>query len=79
MAEHTGSIDVWAALLPEHKIEVVRGLQSNGHRMLVVSDGVNDALRYGCGLQVRSRWVPVLISRCTPPTVSPPPVNCTPS
>jgi cobalt/nickel-transporting P-type ATPase D len=34
---------VRAALLPEQKVDVVRGLQAGGHRVLVVGDGINDA------------------------------------
>jgi cobalt/nickel-transporting P-type ATPase D len=42
-AQHAGITDVRATLLPEQKVEVVRGLQASGHRVLVVGDGVNDA------------------------------------
>ncbi|QUR67295.1 heavy metal translocating P-type ATPase [Mycobacterium spongiae] len=43
VAQHAGITDVRSALLPEQKVEAVRGLQSDGHRVLVVGDGVNDA------------------------------------
>ena len=43
VAQHAGITDVRAALLPEQKVEAVRGLQAGGHRVLVVGDGVNDA------------------------------------
>ncbi|MCV7149168.1 heavy metal translocating P-type ATPase [Mycobacterium riyadhense] len=43
VAQHAGITDVRAALLPEQKVEAVRGLQAVGHRVLVVGDGVNDA------------------------------------
>jgi cation-transporting P-type ATPase D len=43
VARHAGITDVRAALLPEQKVDVVRGLQASGHRVLVVGDGVNDA------------------------------------
>ncbi len=43
MAQQAGITDVRAALLPEQKVEAVRGLQASGHRVLVVGDGVNDA------------------------------------
>jgi cation-transporting P-type ATPase D len=43
VAAHAGITDVRAALLPEQKVEAVRGLQAMGHRVLVVGDGVNDA------------------------------------
>ncbi len=43
VAEHAGITDVRAALLPEQKVEAVRGLQGSGHRVLIVGDGINDA------------------------------------
>lgn len=43
VARHAGITDVRAALLPEQKVEAVRGLRAGGHRVLVVGDGVNDA------------------------------------
>jgi cobalt/nickel-transporting P-type ATPase D len=43
VARHAGITDVRAALLPEQKVEAVRGLQAGGHRGLVIGDGVNDA------------------------------------
>jgi cobalt/nickel-transporting P-type ATPase D len=43
VARQAGITDVRAALLPEQKVHVVRGLQAGGHRVLVVGDGVNDA------------------------------------
>ena len=43
VARQAGITDVRAALLPEQKVHVVRGLQALGHRVLVVGDGVNDA------------------------------------
>jgi cation-transporting P-type ATPase D len=43
VARLAGITDVRAALLPEQKVDVVRGLQAGGHRVLVVGDGVNDA------------------------------------
>ncbi|MBS4729496.1 cadmium-translocating P-type ATPase [Mycobacterium sp. SM1] len=42
-ARHAGISEVRAALLPEQKVDAVRELQSGGHRVLVVGDGVNDA------------------------------------
>jgi len=43
VAEHAGITDVRAALLPEQKVEAVRALQADGHHVLVVGDGINDA------------------------------------
>jgi cobalt/nickel-transporting P-type ATPase D len=43
VARHAGITAVRAALLPEQKVEAVRGLQASGHRVLVVGDGINDA------------------------------------
>jgi cobalt/nickel-transporting P-type ATPase D len=43
VAQHAGITDVRAALLPEQKVAAVRALQADGHRVLVVGDGVNDA------------------------------------
>lgn len=43
VAYQTGISDVRAALLPDQKVDAVRDLQANGHRVLVVGDGVNDA------------------------------------
>jgi cation-transporting P-type ATPase D len=43
VAQHAGITDVRAGLLPEQKVEAVRGLQASGHRVLVVGDGINDA------------------------------------
>ncbi|WP_446697116.1 heavy metal translocating P-type ATPase [Streptomonospora salina] len=46
-AEHTaaeaGITDVRAGLLPEDKVAAVRAAEENGHRVLMVGDGVNDA------------------------------------
>lgn len=43
VAQLAGITDVRAALLPEQKVAAVRGLEADGHRVLVVGDGVNDA------------------------------------
>ena len=43
LAAQVGIDDVRAGLLPEEKVAVVRGLQQEGHRVLLVGDGVNDA------------------------------------
>jgi cation-transporting P-type ATPase D len=43
VAQHSGITDVRAALLPEQKVDAVRGMQASGHRVLVVGDGINDA------------------------------------
>ncbi|KOV55578.1 metal ABC transporter ATPase [Streptomyces sp. AS58] len=43
VAEATGITDVRAGLLPEDKVNAVRGLQGAGRKVLFVGDGVNDA------------------------------------
>ncbi len=43
VATQVGIDDVRAGLLPGEKAEAVRGLQAEGHRVLMVGDGINDA------------------------------------
>jgi cation-transporting P-type ATPase D len=43
LATDVGIDDVRADLLPEDKVNEVRRLQADGHRMLFVGDGINDA------------------------------------
>jgi heavy metal translocating P-type ATPase len=43
LAEEVGISDVRATLLPDGKVTEVRRLQEQGHRVLFVGDGVNDA------------------------------------
>ncbi|BCB88737.1 hypothetical protein Psuf_060500 [Phytohabitans suffuscus] len=43
LADAAGINDVHAELLPQDKVDRVRALQANGHRVLLVGDGVNDA------------------------------------
>jgi heavy metal translocating P-type ATPase len=43
LAEEVGITDVRAGLLPDGKVAEVRRLQEEGHRVLLVGDGVNDA------------------------------------
>ncbi|MEU9911095.1 heavy metal translocating P-type ATPase [Streptomyces sp. NPDC051001] len=43
VAEVTGLADVRADLLPEDKVNAVRGMQDAGRKVLFVGDGVNDA------------------------------------
>ena len=43
LADEVGISDVRAALLPDGKVTEVRRLQEQGHRVLFVGDGVNDA------------------------------------
>jgi heavy metal translocating P-type ATPase len=43
IAAQVGIDDVRAELLPQDKAEAVRALQAQGHRVLFVGDGVNDA------------------------------------
>jgi cation-transporting P-type ATPase J len=43
LGAEVGITDVRAGLLPEHKLDTVTALQADGHRVLLVGDGVNDA------------------------------------
>jgi cation-transporting P-type ATPase C len=43
VAEVLGIVDYRAQALPEDKLNVVRDLQSRGHRVVMVGDGTNDA------------------------------------
>ncbi|MEV0895301.1 heavy metal translocating P-type ATPase [Actinoplanes sp. NPDC049802] len=43
LAAQAGIHGVHAGLLPQHKVDRVRALQDDGHRVLLVGDGVNDA------------------------------------
>jgi Cu+-exporting ATPase len=43
VATKVGIIEVRAQMLPDEKANVVRELQANGHRVLMVGDGINDA------------------------------------
>ncbi|WP_316043355.1 HAD-IC family P-type ATPase [Actinomadura sp. CNU-125] len=43
LAAEAGIDDVRAGLLPQDKVAAVRELEAEGHRVLVVGDGVNDA------------------------------------
>lgn len=43
LAAEVGITDVRAGLLPEDKVEIVRALQADGQRLLLIGDGVNDA------------------------------------
>jgi heavy metal translocating P-type ATPase len=43
LAARVGITDVRAGLLPEDKVTAVRTLQRDGHRVLLVGDGINDA------------------------------------
>ncbi len=43
IARQAGIQDVHAGLLPEDKLQVIRGLQAEGHVVAMVGDGINDA------------------------------------
>ncbi|WP_406528780.1 heavy metal translocating P-type ATPase [Streptomyces sp. I8-5] len=43
LGAEAGIEDVRAGLLPQEKVHAVRGMESVGHKVLVVGDGVNDA------------------------------------
>lgn len=44
IAEKAGIDEVYAHLLPEEKLEKLRALSDDGHNVLAVGDGINDAL-----------------------------------
>jgi Zn2+/Cd2+-exporting ATPase len=43
VARQVGIDEVYAGLLPEHKLEVIERLQAEGHVVAMVGDGINDA------------------------------------
>ena len=43
MADKAGVAEVHASLLPEQKLDVLRGLREGGRRVAMVGDGLNDA------------------------------------
>ncbi|MCD6149371.1 cation-transporting P-type ATPase [bacterium] len=43
LKEKVKSVDIFARVVPEHKIRIVRALQSRGEVVAMVGDGVNDA------------------------------------
>ncbi|XLQ20007.1 MAG: cation-translocating P-type ATPase [Candidatus Moraniibacteriota bacterium] len=43
MQEKVKHTDIFARVLPEHKIRIVRALQANGEIVAMVGDGINDA------------------------------------
>ena len=43
VARQVGVTDVRAGLMPEEKLDAIRALQAEGHRVAMVGDGVNDA------------------------------------
>jgi Cd2+/Zn2+-exporting ATPase len=43
VAEEVGITDIYAPLLPEEKVDMVRLLRADGHKVAMVGDGVNDA------------------------------------
>ena len=42
-AKQAGIPEIRAELLPEDKVESIRALQRNGHRVCMIGDGINDA------------------------------------
>ncbi len=49
VAGEMGCTDVYAEVLPAHKLELVDGLKQKGHRVAVIGDGVNDAPALAAG------------------------------
>ncbi|NIP34414.1 MAG: HAD-IC family P-type ATPase, partial [Thermoplasmata archaeon] len=43
VGSNVGISDVYAPLLPEEKVDMVRSFRTRGHKMAMVGDGVNDA------------------------------------
>ena len=42
-AKQAGIAEVWAELLPENKVNAIEALQTQGHTVCMIGDGVNDA------------------------------------
>lgn len=42
VARHAGITDVRAGLLPDEKLDAIRGLQKQGHVVAMIGDGIND-------------------------------------
>jgi Ca2+-transporting ATPase len=43
LRERVETVDVFARTSPEHKVQILRALQANGHTVAMTGDGVNDA------------------------------------
>lgn len=43
LAQEVATIDIFARVMPEHKIRIIRAWQTRGHSVAMTGDGVNDA------------------------------------
>ena len=68
LASQVGISDVRAALLPQDKVEAIGDLQSQGARVLLVGDDINDAPALAAAATGAAWAAPALTSPWTPPT-----------
>lgn len=75
VAKELGINDVHAQLLPEDKEKIIQDYQSNGHKVMMVGDGINDApsliradigMAIGAGMDVAVESGDVILVKSTP-------------